>query len=134
MLDDRQRLGRVAVYMTESFRLLGDMDQAVASGQWALALATTCEDIGLQVMARFFVGSLSYTLGSYRRAIDLLGGNVASLQGERMHKRFGMTGLPAVLSRVYLSWALAELERSPRVSPRDKKVSGLLRRLPTPSV
>ena len=108
-LDDRQRLGRVAVYMTESFRVLGDMDQAVASGQQALALATTCEDVSLQVMARFFVGTVSYNLGSYHRAIDLLRGNVASLQGERMYERFGMTGLPAVLSRVYLSWALAEL-------------------------
>ena len=38
-----------------------------------------------------------------------LGWNVASLQGDLIRERFGMTGLPSVLSRVYLSWSLAEL-------------------------
>ena len=51
-----------------------------------------------------------------------------------MHKRFGMTGLLPCSRASDLSWALADWERSPRVSPRDKKVSGSLRRLPTPSV
>ena len=108
-LDDRQRLGRVAVYMTEYFRQMGALDHAVESGQRALALATALGDMDLQVMANFFVGSVYHDLGNYRRAMDVLRWNVASLKGDLMQERFGMTGLPAVLSRVYLSWALAEL-------------------------
>ena len=109
VLDDRQRLGQVSVYMTEYFRMMSDLDHAVESGQRALALATAHGDIGLQVMANYYVGSVYYDLGDYRQAIECLGWNVASLEGDLIRERFGMTGLPAVLSRVYLSWSLAEL-------------------------
>ena len=109
VLDDRQRLVRVFVYMAECFREMNNLDQAVVSGQRALALATTLGDVGLQVMANFYVGSLCYNLGDFPGAMDCLGWNVASLEGDRLRERFGMTGLPSVLSRVYLSWSLAEL-------------------------
>jgi tetratricopeptide (TPR) repeat protein len=106
-LDDRQRLGRVLVYMAECFRQMNNLDQAVESGQ--RALATTLGDVDLQVMANFYVGSLYYDLGDYPRAVDCLAWNVVSLEGDRLRERFGMTGLPSVLSRSYLSRSLAEL-------------------------
>jgi class 3 adenylate cyclase/tetratricopeptide (TPR) repeat protein len=109
VLDDRQRLGQSAVFMTEYFRMVSDLDQAVESGQRALALATTLGDVGLQVVANFYGGTVYYDLGDYRRAVDCLGWNVESLKGDLIRERFGMTGLPSVLSRAYLSWALAEL-------------------------
>jgi class 3 adenylate cyclase len=62
-----------------------------------------------QVMANFYVGAVYDSLGDYRRAVDCLGWNVVSLEGDRLRERFAMTGLPSVLSRVYLSWSLAEL-------------------------
>jgi tetratricopeptide (TPR) repeat protein len=109
VLDDRQRLGQVSIYMTEYFRVMSDLDRAVESGQRALALATTLGDVGLQVRANYYAGSVYYDLGDYRRAIDCLGWNVASLDGDLLRESFSMTGLPAVLSRAYLSWSLAEL-------------------------
>src|SRR5262249_51359556 len=36
VLDDRQRLGQVSVYMTEYFRVMSDLERAVESGQRAL--------------------------------------------------------------------------------------------------
>ena len=109
VLDDRQRLGQVSVFMTEYFRMVSDLDQAVEFGQRALALATTLGDVGLQVVANFYVGAVYYDLGNYCQALDCLGWNVASLEGDLTRERFGMTGLPSVLSRAYLSWSLAEL-------------------------
>jgi tetratricopeptide (TPR) repeat protein len=109
VLGDRQRLVQVAVYMTEYFRGVRDLDHAIESGQRALALAAAHGDVGLQVMANFYGGSVYYDLGDYRQAMDFLGWNVASLAGDLIRERFGMTGLPSVLSRVYLSWSLAEL-------------------------
>jgi predicted ATPase/class 3 adenylate cyclase len=109
VLDDRQRLGQVAVYMTEYFRLVNDLDRAVESGQRARALATSLGDVGLQVKANFYMGSVYYDQGDYHRAVDCLRWNVATLQGDLTRERFGMTGLPSVLSRVYLSWSLVEL-------------------------
>jgi tetratricopeptide (TPR) repeat protein len=108
-LDDRQRLGQVSIYMTEYFRMMGNLDRAVESGQRARALATLLGDVGLQVQANFFVGTVYYDRGDYPSAIDCLGWNVASLEGDLLCERFGMTGLPSVLSRSYLSWSLAEL-------------------------
>jgi class 3 adenylate cyclase/tetratricopeptide (TPR) repeat protein len=108
-LGDRQRLAQVSVYMTEYFRRMRDRDHAIEAGQRALALATAHGDVGLQVMAHFYVGSVSYDLGDYRRVVDLLGCNVAALASDLIREHFGMTGLPSVLSRVYLSWSLAEL-------------------------
>ena len=95
--------------MTEYFRTISDLDQAAESGQRALALATALGEVGLQVLANFYMGSVYYDLGDYRQAIDCLGWNVASLEGDLLRERFGMTGMPAVLSRVYLSWSLGEL-------------------------
>jgi tetratricopeptide (TPR) repeat protein len=41
--------------------------------------------------------------------VACFGWNVVSLAGDRLQEHFGMTCLPSVLSRVYLSWSLAEL-------------------------
>jgi tetratricopeptide (TPR) repeat protein len=60
-------------------------------------------------MGNFYVGAVYDSLGDYRRAVDCLGWNVVSLEGDRLRERFAMTGLPSVLSRVYLCWSLAEL-------------------------
>jgi class 3 adenylate cyclase/tetratricopeptide (TPR) repeat protein len=109
VLGDQQRLAQAAVYLTEHFRLMSDLDHALESGQRALSLASGQGDLGLQVLANFYMGCVSYDLGDYRRATDFVRWNVASLEGKLIRERFGMTGLPSVLSRVYLSWSLAEL-------------------------
>ncbi len=108
-LDDQQRLGRVSVAMIHYFRQTGDHQRAVEAGQRARALAAACGDVGLQVSTNFYLGQVYHTLGDYRRAGDLFGQNVATLQGELLYERFGMVGLPAVLSRTFLCWCLAEL-------------------------
>jgi tetratricopeptide (TPR) repeat protein len=95
--------------MTEYFRVVSDLDQAVESGQRALALARTLGDVGLQIVANFYVGIVYYELGDYRQAVECLRWNVASLEGDLIREHFGMIGLPSVLARAYLSWSLAEL-------------------------
>jgi tetratricopeptide (TPR) repeat protein len=108
-LDDRQRLVRVSLYITEYCREMSDLDHALESGQRALALATTLGEVGFQVSAQYLLGVIYYDLGDYRRAVDCLGWNVASLKGDLRREHFGMTGLPFVLSCARLSWSLAEL-------------------------
>jgi class 3 adenylate cyclase/tetratricopeptide (TPR) repeat protein len=113
VLDDRQRLVRVSVSLTEYFRQMSDHAQALESGQRALASATILGDVGLQVIAHSYLGLIYYDLGDYRRAVDCLGWNVAALRGDLRREHFGMTGLPFVLSCACLSWSLAELGRFP---------------------
>jgi class 3 adenylate cyclase/tetratricopeptide (TPR) repeat protein len=125
VLDDRQRLGQVAMYMAEYFRQVNALDHALEAGQRARALATTLGDVGLQVVANFHIGTVYYEQGDYRRAIDYLGWNVATLQGDLIRERFGMTGLPSVLSRVYLSWSLAELGTFAEAAARGEEGVGI---------
>ena len=112
-LDDQPRLGRVSAYMCRYFREMGDHDSAVESGQHALAVAETLGDFALQVMANQYLGVAYHVLGDHRRAIGLLRSNVESLAGDLLRERFGMTGLPAVLSRAWLARCLAELGAFP---------------------
>jgi class 3 adenylate cyclase/tetratricopeptide (TPR) repeat protein len=108
-LNDQRRLGRAYAYVAEYFRLTGELERAVASGERARAVATALGDFPLEVMATFFVGSAYHGLGDYRRAVDCFRRNVASIKGELIYERFGMTGLPAVMSRTWSVFCLADL-------------------------
>jgi class 3 adenylate cyclase/tetratricopeptide (TPR) repeat protein len=108
-LDDRRRLGQVSAYLSTSWRMVGDPDRAVAAGRRALAIADTLDHFPLQILAHHYLGLAYYALGDYRQAIDVLAWNVRALVGERCQERFGLAGLPAVISRTWLVWCLAEL-------------------------
>jgi tetratricopeptide (TPR) repeat protein len=99
--------------MCRYFREIGDHNSAVESGQQALAIATTLGDFALQVLAQNFLGVAYHILGDHRRAMGLLRSNVESLAGDLLRQRFGMIGLPAVLSRGWLARCLAELGAFP---------------------
>jgi tetratricopeptide (TPR) repeat protein len=108
-LDDHRRLGRVSGYMAAYFWAMGEPDRAIVSSQRALALATALGDFVMQVEANFHLGRAYYTQGEYHRAMDRLKWNVEALQDELLQERFGLVGLPSVLSRAFLALCLAEL-------------------------
>jgi class 3 adenylate cyclase/tetratricopeptide (TPR) repeat protein len=108
-LDDSRRLGQVSMFLSQHFYVMGAHDQAIASGQRALALATASDDIVLHALANRYVGVAYQLQGDYRRAIDCCTQTVASLEGVRRHERFGQVVLPAVSSYAWLAWCHAEL-------------------------
>jgi tetratricopeptide (TPR) repeat protein len=108
-LDDPRRLGQVSLFLLNYFYRMGAYDQAIASAQRALALATAYGDVVLQALANLRLGLPYGAQGDYRRAIDCLRQTVASLDGARRRERFGRVFLPAVLSRAWLAWCHAEL-------------------------
>ena len=63
-----------------------------------------------------YLGVAYHTLGDYPRALGLLRSNVESLAGDLFRERFGMPGLPAVLSHAWLARCLAELGAFPEGS------------------
>jgi tetratricopeptide (TPR) repeat protein len=106
-LNDHWRLGQIFTYMAFCYGITGDHEGAVTYGQHALAAATALGDVRLQVMANIRLGQGYFRLGDYRRAIDCLRQNVAALEGDLRHARFGMAGPPSVHSRTWLVWCLA---------------------------
>jgi tetratricopeptide (TPR) repeat protein len=108
-MDDRRRLGRISAYMSEYFRYVGDTDRAVASGQHAIALAESVNDVGTQVVANAILGNAYHARGDYRQAIEVLQKVVTTLTGDLTREHFGMTGFPFILSCSWLAWCLAEV-------------------------
>jgi tetratricopeptide (TPR) repeat protein len=108
-LDDQLRLGRASAYLCRQVTGMGDYDGAIASGQYALAVAEALGDVALQLLAHHYLGVAYYFLGDYQQAMGLLRRNVESLAGDLIGERFGLTALPAVVSRAWLVRCLAEL-------------------------
>jgi tetratricopeptide (TPR) repeat protein len=108
-VQDQSRLGWVTMYMTSCLYNMGQPDHAVRTGQRALTMATSLKDAALQIQATYNLGLAYHLLGDYRQAADLLGGNVAALEGGLARERFGLPYLPSVFSRTWLVWCLAEL-------------------------
>jgi class 3 adenylate cyclase/tetratricopeptide (TPR) repeat protein len=107
-LDDQRRVGWVSVYMSHYFWITGESTEALAFGERARTIAETLADFPLQVGAQFYVGGACLTAGDYRRAEDLLRSVGQSLEGDLSRQRFGLAGFPAVLSRCFLAWSLAQ--------------------------
>jgi class 3 adenylate cyclase/tetratricopeptide (TPR) repeat protein len=109
-LNDPRRLGQVCRFLSQHFSLImGLHDQAIASAQRALALATTDGEVVLQALASQFLGQAYQAQGDYRRAIACLGQIVASIEEAQHHERFGQFILPAVNARARLATCHAHL-------------------------
>jgi class 3 adenylate cyclase/tetratricopeptide (TPR) repeat protein/ABC-type thiamine transport system ATPase subunit len=113
VLDDPRRLAQVSLLLARHFDFMGDYDQAIASTQRALALATAGGEVALQALANQRLGTIYHSQGDYDRAIDAFWQTVTCLEGAWRHERFGRVVLPAVGSRALLAWCHAELGRFP---------------------
>jgi tetratricopeptide (TPR) repeat protein len=104
-LDDPRRLGRVSVYLSLHFYLMGAYDQAIGAAQRALTLASASGDVALQLVANLHLGIAYQTQADYRRAIDCLSQTLTNVES---HERFGEYIL-AVFTPAYLAACHAEL-------------------------
>ena len=78
-LGDRARLGRVLARMVTVRLIVGDVAGAMAAGREALELAARLGDPALHVHASYRLGQVYALMGDYRRAAEVLRGNVAAL-------------------------------------------------------
>ena len=123
-LPDPNRLGRVAAYLADYFRLTGDQDQAIQWGKRALAVAGEIGDVGLQIVATTWLGQIYFAKADYGQAVTLLRRNLQLLVGELAGQRFGMPQPPAIHSRTCLAWCLSELgEFSEAIALGDEAVA-----------
>jgi predicted ATPase/DNA-binding winged helix-turn-helix (wHTH) protein len=109
-LGDQRRLAQLAGYMSVCLRHQGKVDEALASAQRALAIATALGDVGLQAAANSFLGELYlWILNDYRQAAEVFRRNVEILHGALLPERFGTTNVQSVVSRAQVARCLAEL-------------------------
>jgi class 3 adenylate cyclase/tetratricopeptide (TPR) repeat protein len=108
-LGDQRRLLRIASDVTAYSYMVGDGLRAVETGERALAIAAGLGDFALQVQISNRLGRAYLLLGNYRRAIDFWRWTIASLKGELMYERFGMSNFQASSSRAFLALCCSEL-------------------------
>ncbi|HEV8306588.1 MAG TPA: BTAD domain-containing putative transcriptional regulator [Methylomirabilota bacterium] len=108
-LDDSRRLARALAHLTPAFRLAGQYERAFEHGRRAFDLAVAVGDLGLQAVARLYLGHTYQSVGDYRSGRAALEQNVTVLAGPRVRERFGQPGFPAMTSRAVLARCLAEL-------------------------
>ena len=71
-LDDQARLGRVLASMALARRITGDPDGAMAASRQALDLAVALGDCALQAQASTLLGNVSYAIGDFGQAAEIL--------------------------------------------------------------
>jgi predicted ATPase/class 3 adenylate cyclase len=107
-LDDPQRLGWVHLHMSQNFFFMDETTLQRTSAERARAIGQTLADVPLQVAATYLLGTACIDFGDYRGAESLLAEVVRSLEGDLARERCGLFGFPAVMSRAWLTRALAE--------------------------
>src|SRR5258705_3096324 len=108
-LDDQRRLGQVFAFMTQYFRLTGDPDRAIESGEKALDIARWQPNSTLWIVATTFLGSAHAAVGNYRNSAEILSHTVASMPDQMIHHDCSVHCLLPVFARAALAYFLAEL-------------------------
>ena len=107
-IDDQPRLSRMSLYMSHVYLVSGYPTEARTFAERGYAIAESLGEFALRIGAAIYLGAAYFGSGDCRRAEQLLRAATQLLEGERSYQRLGMHGFPAVLSRFYLAWSLAE--------------------------
>ena len=103
-LGDQRRLGWALAYAAHRHSFLGEHRQAISAGENALSVAEVASDLGLRVVANYYLGQAFWFAGDPRRGQPPLKTAIELINRAPPGERFGMTALSAVVTR----WALAE--------------------------
>jgi tetratricopeptide (TPR) repeat protein len=108
-LQDQRRLGWASLYTAHHLWMTGRATESATSGKNALTIAEALEDFSLRVGAYLYLGGSCFISGDYRNAEHFLRKTIQLLPGDLSHERCGLTAYPAVISRAFLVWTLANL-------------------------
>ncbi len=109
LLSDQHRRGWVFAYLTDCFLESGDYDQAIESGQQALALGRAVADSGIHVVANHYLAVAHFYRGDYRTVIEFHTRVTDKLDEHSVQERFGLSGLPGVFARTFFAFSHSEL-------------------------
>jgi class 3 adenylate cyclase/tetratricopeptide (TPR) repeat protein len=107
-LGDELRLARVLASMSTVAWLTEDQASALELGERAYAIAGRTGDLAVRVDAAARLGWVHHALGDFERAAQLCREVIETLGGSLVRERLGHIALPAVQSRAWLAWCLAE--------------------------
>jgi DNA-binding SARP family transcriptional activator/tetratricopeptide (TPR) repeat protein len=110
-LNDERERGRVSATATNLHSLLGELDDALRTGNRALEIAARLGDTRLCFLANTYLEQAHYFRGEYERVVELATKSLAALPAEWVYEYFGATAPPSVNDRCWLVASLAQLGR-----------------------
>jgi tetratricopeptide (TPR) repeat protein len=110
-LNDDRRRGRVCAYMTNSYSVLGELDEALVTGTRALEIAGRLGDLELRILTTSYLEQVQYFRGEYEKLIELATENLAALPADWVYKSFDRPAPVSIFARFHLVRSLAELGR-----------------------
>ena len=108
-LDDRLRVGRVAVLRLGCLAAMGDQIGAIDAGRTGLAIAEEVGDAPLQAPATYLLGFAHTGRGDFGEAIEMFRSSSARLEGQPANRRLGQIALPGVLWRAWMVLPIGEV-------------------------
>jgi tetratricopeptide (TPR) repeat protein len=91
--------------------MLGEPDEAIATGTHALELIGQSGDLRLRIPAISHLAMAHYMRGDFLRTIKLSSENLAALPTDWTYEYFGMTVPPSIFDRTWLAMSLAQVGR-----------------------
>jgi class 3 adenylate cyclase/tetratricopeptide (TPR) repeat protein len=108
---DQRRLGRALTYKAIQFAHAGDFGGAIQAGHRALGTGESQADIGIQVVANWYLGAAHGARGECREAVRHCEAAVALIPEGLEQERFGQASMPGSAVRSMLAIALGALGR-----------------------
>jgi class 3 adenylate cyclase/tetratricopeptide (TPR) repeat protein len=108
-LDVSQRTAQFEAFQSNYYCLTGDQENAVAHGLRALRIAETAQDRVLRVEMAYRIAQPYYHLAKYSDAIELLEAAIQLVSSDETRSRFGMSAMPVVVCRTWLTLCYVEL-------------------------
>ena len=106
---DRRRRGRVASFLVQEYRVAGRLQEAIETGEQALAIGRETCDIELVHETRFRLALTYLNRGDLVQTSRLLLQNVDEVRSRGEEVRVKAPGIGSVLARTWLAVAQAEL-------------------------
>jgi tetratricopeptide (TPR) repeat protein len=110
-MNDNRRRGQVCAFMTNTYVVLGDVDEALEAGTRALKLEERQGDLRLRMLATGQLAFAHFWRGEYECAVQLGIDALARLPAEWVYENFGHSAPASTWNRGLLVRSLSELGR-----------------------
>jgi hypothetical protein len=88
--------------MTNTYSLLGELDEALMTGTRASEIAGRLGDLELRILSTSYLVQVHHLRCEYERVVELAIANLAALPADWVYKYFGRPAPPSIFDRFCL--------------------------------
>ena len=112
--------------MTTAYNNLGELEEALGTGERALEIAHRLGDLRLRLVTTTYLEQAHFFRGDYERVVELATHNLAALPADWIYESFGNVAPASVYDRCWLVHSLARLGRFSEAAAYEAEALGLV--------